>query len=177
METKVSILFYGKKLKITTKNQLPIYMRVTINQERFEVTTAHYIDAEKWSAEMCRAKGNSEESRNLNSYLDILRQRVYNCQKDMVLEGLSFTKDSLQAKWFGLDEKAYTLNQIIQQHNDKIKALIGKGYTRSTWMKYQTKSRHVKEFLQWKYNLADINIRHLKYEFITSLGDFLVHSF
>lgn len=42
MDTKISILFYGKKAKTTKDNLLPIYLRVTIKGNRFETSTHRY---------------------------------------------------------------------------------------------------------------------------------------
>jgi hypothetical protein len=39
MEARMSILFFGKKTKNESDKELSIYLRVTINGERFEVTT------------------------------------------------------------------------------------------------------------------------------------------
>ena len=69
IEARMSILFYGKKTKNESDKLLSIYLRVTINGERFEVSTQRYIEPCKWSISAGRAKGNSEEVRNM---LDIL---------------------------------------------------------------------------------------------------------
>ena len=44
METKMNILFIGKKSRITTQKLLPIYLRVTIEGKRFEVATNHQVE-------------------------------------------------------------------------------------------------------------------------------------
>jgi Arm DNA-binding domain len=60
METKMSILFYEKRKKMTSDSLLPIYLRVTIDSRRFEVTTKRYIEASKWSIKAAKVKGNTE---------------------------------------------------------------------------------------------------------------------
>jgi len=81
MDTKISILFYARKASTTTDNLLPIYLRVTINGQRFETSTKRYLEANKWSVESGKAKGNTDEARGINAYLDMLKQKVYNLQK------------------------------------------------------------------------------------------------
>ncbi len=39
MEARMSIMFYGKKTKNESDKILTIYLRVTINGERYEVST------------------------------------------------------------------------------------------------------------------------------------------
>jgi len=48
METKMNILFIGKKSRITTQKLLPIYLRVTIEGKRFEVATNRQVEPSEW---------------------------------------------------------------------------------------------------------------------------------
>src|SRR3954453_18369005 len=75
METKLSILFYSKTSKITKDGLVPIYLRVTIDGARFEQSTQRYIAPSKWSAHAGKAKGNTEEARAINYFLDALKQK------------------------------------------------------------------------------------------------------
>ena len=47
METRLSILFYGKKTKLDSKRTLSIYLRATIDGQRFEVSTQRYVEVSK----------------------------------------------------------------------------------------------------------------------------------
>ena len=91
METRLSILFYGKKTKLDSKRTLSIYLRATIDGQRFEVSTQRYVEVSKWSIEAGKMKGNTEEARNLNQYLDNLKQKVYSYQKSIVQNGQVFS--------------------------------------------------------------------------------------
>ena len=73
MQSKMSILFYAKRAKATTEGLVPIYLRVTIDGQRIEISTKRYVDGTKWSTESGKMKGNSDEARSLNSHLDILK--------------------------------------------------------------------------------------------------------
>src|SRR4030095_7811738 len=88
VETKLSILFYSKTAKTTTDGLVPIYLRVTINGKRFEQSTQRYVVPARWSAAAGKAKGNTEEARTLNYFLDALKQKVYKFQWEIVQEGL-----------------------------------------------------------------------------------------
>jgi len=62
---------------------------------------------------------------------------------------------------------------IFQQHNDEIKALIGKDYAAATHVRYETSLKHTADFLKWKYKVSDIDIRKIDHEFITSYEFYL----
>lgn len=74
-------------------------------------------------------------------------------------KSLSITAEILKNRISGVDAKPRMLQQILTTHNYNIKLLIGKGYSRATWVKYQTTQKHITEFLKWKYILVGIKKR------------------
>src|ERR1035438_2622084 len=167
METKMSILFYRKKSKKTTNDLQPIYLRATIDGKRFEVTTKRCIELFKWSSKAEKAKGISDEARSTNAFLDVLKQRIYNYEKEILKNDKIFCAETLREKWFGLDERPRMLVEIFQDHNDKMKALTGSEFAAGTLCRYKTSLGHTKSFLNWKYNVNDIDIKKLNFEFIS----------
>jgi hypothetical protein len=143
METRLSILFYGKKSLQNADKLLAIYLRVTLNGQCFEVSVQRYVEPGKWSASGGKMKGNSQEARSLNQYLDSLRQRVYEYQKTVMQEGKMFTKESLRNKWYGIDERTHTLVEVFTNHNQQLEALIGISNSKATYGKsYNFRSYH-----------------------------------
>lgn len=138
METRMSILFYGKKTKNESDKMLSIYLRATINGERFEVSSQRYIEPAKWSAETGKAKGNSEEARSINTHLDTLRNKLYDYQQDILQEGNPFTKETLRLKWYGIYERGRNFIEVFKQHNDQLTALIGRDCVKETVGKFKT---------------------------------------
>jgi len=173
METKMSILFYGKTSKITIDEKLPLYMRVTIAGQRFDVAANSFIERAKWTAGTGKVKGNSEEARIINAHLDMLKHKAYDYRQELLMEDQPLTRDTFKSKWLGLDKSHYTLMQVIRDHNKDLEKLIGKGYVRATWVKYKTTEKHIEAFIKWKYRLSDMDLRALKYEFVTDLEFYL----
>lgn len=167
MDTKINILFYSRASKKTTDNLVPIYMRVTINGGRFETSTQRYVETTKWSTTAGKMKGNTEEARSLNTYLDILKNKVYVHQKEIIQAGEPLTIDIFKEKWLGITEKPRMLLEIFRQHNSQIGQLVGREFAKSTLSKYSTALEHINTFIKWKYNTADVDIKKLSYEFIT----------
>lgn len=65
MDTKISILFYGRKAKTTKDNLVPIYLRVTLQGRRLELSTHRYVSPERWSVEVGKVKGSSADASSL----------------------------------------------------------------------------------------------------------------
>ena len=173
MENKLSILFYSKISKTNKDGLIPIYMRITIDGDRFEQTTQRFITLEKWSVEGGRAKGNTEEARVINYFLDALKHKVYNYQKEIFLEGKPFTAEIFRRKWLGIKDKVSTILEIFRQYNDQLQSLIGIDCSKATYTKYRTTYDHTAAFMKWKYKITDIEITKLDYSFITDFEFYL----
>lgn len=167
MNTSVSILFYIKRAKVNNLGVCPIYTRVTVNAKRFEFSTNKYINPDKWSSEGSKVKGTSEEARTINSHLDYLKSQVLEAEKKLFKKDICLNSENLKNELFGLSETKRMLVPIFQDHNNKIKELVGKEYAPGTLERYTTSLKHTIEFMQWKYNISDIDITKIDHAFIT----------
>ena len=167
MKTKVSILFYAKRAKASVNGLVPIYTRITINGKRIELSSNRFVEMCKWSTEAGKMKGNSEEARSINSHLDMLRIQIIDMQMELIHKKIPVTTETLKSKILGVDERQRTLIPIFQDHNNKIKELVGKEYAPGTLERYKTSLSHTIEFLQWKYKVSDIEISKIDHAFIT----------
>lgn len=173
MKAKVSILFYAKRAKANVNGLIPIYSRITVDGKRIELTTGRFVELSKWSADAGRMKGTTDEARSINSHLDILKVRIIDAQMELIHRNVHVTAESLKLKLTGGDERARMLVPIFQDHNNKIKELIGKEYAPGTLERYTTSLKHTIEFLQWKFKISDIDIKQIDHAFITDYEFYL----
>lgn len=173
MNAKLSILFYAKRAKTTTDGLVPIYIRVTVDGERIELSTKRYTHPDKWSIEGSCMKGYSSEAKSINSFQDSLKAKVYDYQQQLIREDELVNAENIRNKILGIDKRSHMIIGIFQQHNDEIKALIGKDYAAATHVHYETSLKHTEDFLKWKYKVSDIDIRKIDHEFITSYEFYL----
>jgi site-specific recombinase XerD len=167
MKTKVSILFYARKAKTNVNGLVPIYTRITINGKRIEQSTNRFVEISKWSTEAGKMKGTSEEARSINNHLDLLKNQIRDAQMDLMHSKTPITTETLKNKLLGTDKRARMLVPIFQDHNNKIKELVGKEYAPGTLERYTTSLKHTIKFMQWKYNVSDIDITKIDHAFIT----------
>ena len=173
MNTKLSILFFVKRTKTNVDGLLPIFIRVTVNGERIEFSTKRFTTSEKWSVEGNRMKGTSTESKSTNSYLDALKAKVYDYQQQLIREDNLVNAENMRNKMLGVEKRTHMLIGIFQQHNEEIKALVGREFATATYTRYETSLKHTIAFLRWKYKVSDIDIRKIDHEFITSYEFYL----
>lgn len=167
MKTKVSILFYAKKAKAAVNGLIPIYTRITINGKRIELSTNRFVEMSKWSTEAGKMKGTSEEARSINNHLDLLKSQIRDAEMELIHRKIAITTETIKSKLLGVDERARMLVPIFQDHNNKIKELVGKEYAPGTLERYNTSLKHTIEFMHWKYNVSDIDITKIDHAFIT----------
>ena len=173
MKHKMSILFYVKSSKASKKGLLPIYQRITINGTRIELSTSKFVEKSKWNTAAGKIKGNSEEARLINSYLDVLLAKAYETEKWMVNNNEEINAQTFKNKFLGVEEKQRQLILIFEDHNKRMKELIGSNYANNTYKKNETTLSHVKEFLKSQYNLNDISIKRVDIAFINDFDFFL----
>lgn len=150
-----------------------IYVRVTVNGERAEISIKRTVDRDRWDAAANRVRGNKEDAREINTLLDntILKlNKIYNklLENDEVI-----TARRIKDTYLGKDETKKTLLEAFADHNEMMASRVGVDFSRSTYTRYTTTKDHVTAFLKHKYNLVDINLQQLQYSFITDLEHFL----
>ena len=163
----MSVLFYARKSMANNQGECPIYMRITIAGERYEVGTRRFILEENWSKDTGRVKGSGSNAKSINTYLDSLLSKAYSHQRQILNEGKEFNMTEFKSRWIGIPtEKPKMLMEVFEEHNQQMKALIGHEFSPLTLERYTTSKKHTLDFMKWKYNIDDINIKKLNYEFI-----------
>ncbi|AIN74621.1 site-specific integrase [Flavobacterium psychrophilum] len=173
MNTTVSVLFYIKRSKTNNEGVCPIYVRVTVQAKRFEFSSNKFINPEKWSGEGSKVKGTNEEARTINSHLDYLKNQILESEKRLFKKDIIINSENLKNELLGVNETKRMLIPIFQDHNNKIKELVGKEYAPGTLERYKTSLKHTIEFLEWKYKASDIEITKIDHAFVTDYEFFL----
>jgi site-specific recombinase XerD len=175
MNKTFGLLFYVKRSKMTTDGTAPVYLRITIDGERVEISSKRYVNPDKWNTNGQKLNGTTEDVRTLNTYLKTIEHQVFEIYRNMIEKKLPLTAVNLKNILFKKDtvENHKMLVPIFEEHNRQVAALVGKEYARGTLDRYQTSLKHTKEFIKWKYGVDDIDITGINHEFITSYDFYL----
>ena len=76
MKHELSVLFTLRRSKIDKKGLAPIYLRITVDGERAEITVNRKVNPNKWDSRLQRVVGRSELAKTLNEYLDSVENQV-----------------------------------------------------------------------------------------------------
>jgi hypothetical protein len=167
LDKSFSLLFYLKKPKNYVNGKIPIYLRITVDGTPKEITTKRKCEPGRWNPQTERAIGVKEDIRSLNAYLDILQGKVYEARRNLIETNKSISAELLKNSLVGTNERPRMLIEIFQNHNDQMKSLVGSEFSKATAIRYNTSIRHTKAFLKWKFNISDIDILKMNFEFIS----------
>jgi hypothetical protein len=173
MKTNFSLLFYLKKQKNYISGTVPIYMRITVRGKRAEITTGRECEPAKWNAKAGKAIGTKEEVKLLNAYLDQLQTLVYQAYHSLTHAGEMITSNAIKNSFLGKVVISHTLLEAIKDHNQNMKALVGKDYAAGTLRRFEVLERHIISYLLFKYNKSDLEIKQVDHEFISGFDFYL----
>lgn len=176
MNKTFSLLFYLKTSKAKKDGSTPIYLRITIDGARADISTKRYVNSARWNSSAHKVVGNSEEIRNLNHYLKALEQNAFNSYRILLEKNDHVTALQLKNNLLNIgDEKpqsVFVLN-VFKEHNRKVKALVGHDFALGTLERYEVSLRHTAEFIKWKYDLEDFPVNNIDHDFISSYDFYL----
>ena len=166
---KFWIIFLSQKPKGYVKGDIHIYLRLTVNRISTKISTKRKCDPEIWISSAGRVKGKTDFAKSLNTYLDLLQQKVYDARNKLLENNHTLNAENMKTLLFDkeIHQQKHMLLEIFKLHNDQITALVGSDYAPGTLERYNTAFKHTKSFLLSKYNMTDIDIAKLDYEFIT----------
>jgi len=173
MRTQVNLLFYLKKRATYKSGPVTIYLRFTVEGQRAEVSTGKCCDPERWNGQAGRANGTKEDVRVLNMYLDTLQAKANELHYLMTVNDDEVTAETLKNRFIGKVEKPRSLITVFEDHNAKMKSLIGQEFEKSTLQRYETCLMHTKDFIQTQYNISDILVKKINFAFLNDFEYYL----
>ncbi len=173
MQDSFSILFYPKNVHLDKNKLAPIYMRITVDGKRSEVSIRRKIDPTQWNSLAGKLKGSKTEVKELNRYLNDIRSKVNRIQGKFFTQGKPYTAMMIKNIFVNNGGNRKTLIAIFQEHNNQIEKLVGKSYSSGCYQRYVRTNRHLKGYLQKEYHMEDIFVQEVDLKFINGFEYYL----
>ncbi|HJS53674.1 MAG TPA: site-specific integrase, partial [Chitinophagaceae bacterium] len=179
---RFSLLFRLKKQGNSIKRNMPVYMRITVDGERTELSVDREFDSQRWNKKFGRATGTTEDAKTLNAYLDSLQIKVHEAYRELLEANETITTENLKNKLQGKETRRYRMFlEVFKEHNKQMEKLIPNNeYAQGTLMHFETTYKHIQSFLVWKYELkdvpiekVDIPVNRIDYSFISDFEYYL----
>ena len=166
-------LFYLKGKHLEKHVKVLIYLRLTVNGKRSELSISQKVDPKKWNARTGRMHGTGMEVTQLYQYLYMVRAKVNKIQYQLVEEGNPFTALDIKNIYQGKDREVKMLLEVFDEHNRQMKSLVDKEFSISTWKRYLTTRNHFAEFIRHEYKREDFPMQDVELKFITRYEYFM----
>ena len=150
-------------------NYSPVYARITVNGKRANISLKRKVKISEWDSNKGKARGTKQESRLLNRYLDLVKNRVYEAHDQLVKEKVFICSQSIKARFLGEDNEEYSLLTLVDYHNTQ----MSESLTYGTLKNYFTTQKYIKLFLVKKIKTQDVYLSQLTFRFLVDFEKFL----
>jgi|TARA_B110000090_G_C13370735_1_gene441921 site-specific recombinase XerD len=150
-------------------NSAELYARITVNSKRANISLKKKIDINTWDKAKSRVKGNSQEARIINQYIEQTKSSIFQTYQELKSERKLITAQLIKARFLGTDNEKQTIQGVIKYHNEYLAHKLHKDTLRS----YKTSQRYILEFIKSKYKTSDVYLENLNYQFIIGFENFL----
>lgn len=168
-------MFFIRRTKLRKNLEAPVFMRITVNGERTDISIQRTILPEQWNSDRGCAKPATRFGKELNQCLDQIRLQVYQCHKELLSKNLPVTTASIKKAFLhGVeDAEVHTLLDLYREHNINLKTSIDKGVARATYIRHETSRRNLERLLHDVYQREDINLREITHVFVKDYETYL----
>lgn len=168
--------FFLKKAKLLKNGEASVAMRITVDGQRVENNIRKSILPSLWDQSKERAKGTSTSAIDLNRFIEDARVRIHQIVTELQQSGAEINPLIVQQRFYGVGQvrkQERTILQVIQEHNDEAKKLIGKDFVEITWRRYETMKRYLGELIKQKYGVDDLPLSDFTGEVIRAYEVYL----
>jgi site-specific recombinase XerD len=163
-----------KKPKNYVQGSQPVYLRITVDAARMELSMQRECEPTRWNAHAGRANGTKEDIKSLNVYLDSVQAKVYEAHRSLLDKKEPITVENMKRKLGGVTERPRMLLEIFRYHNDQMQQLIQNDeFAKGTWVHFTTTCKHLANFIQQKFHQKDRSITEIDYSFIADFELYL----
>ena len=132
------ILFYLKRTKTLNNGKFTIFMRITVDGERAEISTHQSVKSHLWNQGKATTKGVSDSSKQINDYVEHLKLKVYQYKKELESNDQEVTARTLGDLLQEKNQRRKGLVELFLEHNKKCRELVGKDIAPATLTRYET---------------------------------------
>lgn len=173
MKSTFRVFFYLKKDKLKRNGKTPVFCRITVDSKATRFSMKLEIDPALWNIDEGKSIGKSKEAKEINLILDNTFTSLHKIYREILEKDNYVTAEKIKNAYLGLDSDATTILQLFRQHNDDLAKLVGISIAKATLQKYEVSYRKLEDFMKFKYNISDINLKEVDHRFITDFDFYM----
>lgn len=163
-----SILFWINSSR-AKENFAELFARITVNGKRVNISLKEKVLLHQWDKRKAKVKGNNQKAKQINHYLEVTRNKIFQSYVDLKSSGAIITAKTVKEKYLAEDKKFPTLQELIVYHNEKSRHILHY----DTLRHYKTSQKYIMEYVNEQYKQNDYYLRDLNYGFMVGFENFL----
>ncbi|WP_298245910.1 site-specific integrase [uncultured Christiangramia sp.] len=168
MQNLLSVIFYVRKSKNETTTHATVYLRITFNGKRVELSTMRKVPLAKWNTKANKVSGTSAEAKQINRNLDIIKNRIYEIYQKLLDNDEDISISRIKEEYLGNNSKHKSIIEMFEEHNMRMAKLVGKDYSFRTLQRYKTTKKHLCAFINSNFKLEDYPVKDIDVKFINA---------
>lgn len=172
LEKSFALSFFLRKPKNYKSGPFHVYLRITVDGVPKEISVKREWELSRWNTQTGRAAGTKEDARTLNHFLESLTVKVHEARRQLFESHKEISAQAIKNAMMGVDDRKLIL-KAFEDHNKQFASLVPHQYSKGTLDLFKRTLDHTRNFIRWKYNVEDLDIRSLDYEFISEFSFWL----
>ncbi|GEO08703.1 site-specific integrase [Segetibacter aerophilus] len=167
-----SLLSYIRRDKANKDSLAPVYLRITLDGKRAEISTKTFVDPLKWNAAKGRLKSAFQDSKRLNQTIETFEHRAREVYNRLIEKGKILSADDIKDELLGSVHKQRTLVLSFSEYLAEMEARVTIDFSIGTIKNWRVTLGHLKEFLVKKYSRPDIAFKELDENFLREFDSY-----
>lgn len=159
------------KNHLVKESEVPIYVRVTVDGTRVDISLKRKINVYDWNPVLGSAKGSKESSKSLNHFLKEVEARIIQIYQEFQLNNITITADAIKHELLGTETKEHKISMLFEYHNEKYRKTLAWG----TLKNYFTTQKYLMNFVKVHYGKDDFFLQDINYRFLNEFELYLLN--
>jgi len=161
--------------KRTKDGKAPLYIRITVNGERAEISANRDALLSHWDSKLQKIKGNNPEAIGINTHLASVKSSLLQHHSRLVTLGKIVTAQMLRKEYLGLTDERKSIEDamtfFLNKYKEKVKTKV---ISDKTLEKYENVANKLRRFLLKEYKVKDLPLNDITSSFMEDFAHYLL---
>ncbi|MDE5417648.1 site-specific integrase [Labilibaculum sp. DW002] len=175
---RLTINFSLKKGRARVNGKAPIYVRLTMNGQRVELSSNIFVIPEKWDENGQQHKGQNDASMVINNTLDKIQLEFLDIYNQFKSFGDEFDVNAIKSKYLNEDDGKYVgILFVFDYYLNSMAEKLHRGYAMETYKHYKSSRKRICNFIKFKFKTKDYPLGKIDYKFLDEFDVYLKTKF
>ncbi len=169
---RLTINFLLKRTRVKANGEAPVYVRVTLNFKRIELSTGITALPEMWDESAQQMKDRIQSAKIINNRLMKIKDEIQDYYNQLRSSENDFDVKTIKNRLLNISDSKGIL-EIFDYYLNSILEKLNKGYSMETYKHYKSSRKGLAAFIKYKYKKTDYAVDSINYNFLDSFDIYL----